>query len=415
MLKNTEIKKNAKLNKPGLLAFKPAKYTAKRMRASAWQKAINEDQDNDFVHAIDSVKRRVVEPAAEKFSRPQRLQREQKRRDVTQNKKLKSDNRLKKEKNRLTKKHDNFKKKQHKKKVSFSEKIKKAIKFIKNIFEKEVLKFFATLAIPVIIILLIFGFIIMIFSSISSGGGFTLGTYAAQDYDLSEAEKYYTSLAYNMNQNILKVRTDDWKTGLNQLGIDTSSMKDKPMDFIFGNSTIFPYEPVYDFDCTKLWSFLCAYYYDFTVENGDIKYWSYTSGTEDLLKEIFNAEYELECHYDNTSKWEQRWEYEYYAYYSFDGTGLDGNGYFIDISHPDAMPYEVHNFASGNRLYYNYNNGEILNFNDNLSATGWYFRISIMIFLILPETFMAVGLETVKLAITAYLTRMEMLLHRFIM
>ena len=252
MLKNTEIKKNAKLNKPGLLAFKPAKYTAKRMRASAWQKAINEDQDNDFVHAIDSVKRRIVEPAAEKFSRPQRLQRAQKRRDVTQNKKLKSDNRLKKEKNRLTKKHDNFKKKQHKKKVSFSEKIKKAIKFIKNIFEKEVLKFFATLAIPVIIILLIFGFIIMIFSSISSGGGFTLGTYAAQDYDLSEAEKYYTSLAYNMNQNILKVGTDDWKTGLNQLGIDTSNMKDKPTDFIFGSSGVFPYEPVYDFECTKL-------------------------------------------------------------------------------------------------------------------------------------------------------------------
>ena len=133
------------------------------------------------------------------------------------------------------------------------------------------------------------------------------------------------------------------------------------------------------------------------------------------MREIFNAEYEFECHYDNTSKWEQRWEYEYYAYYSFDGTGLDGNGYFIDISHPDAMPYEVHNFASGNRLYYNYNNGEILNFNNNFSATGWYFRISIMIFLILPETFMAVGLETVKLVITAYLTVMDTLPHHSIM
>ena len=44
----------------------------------------------------------------------------------------------------------------------------------------------------------------MIFTSVISGGGFTLGTYAAQDYDLSEAEKYYTKLAYDMNEKILK-------------------------------------------------------------------------------------------------------------------------------------------------------------------------------------------------------------------
>ena len=40
------------------------------MKASAWQKAVNEDQDNDFVHAIDSAKRRIVEPA-EKFAHKQ--------------------------------------------------------------------------------------------------------------------------------------------------------------------------------------------------------------------------------------------------------------------------------------------------------------------------------------------------------
>ena len=49
-------KKIKKLSNPGLLVLKPAKYTAGRMKASAWQKAVNEDQDNDFVHAIDSAK-----------------------------------------------------------------------------------------------------------------------------------------------------------------------------------------------------------------------------------------------------------------------------------------------------------------------------------------------------------------------
>lgn len=63
-------RKIAKKSKPGLLALKPVKYTAGRMKASAWQKAVNEDQDNDFVHAIDSAKRRIVEPA-EKFAHKQ--------------------------------------------------------------------------------------------------------------------------------------------------------------------------------------------------------------------------------------------------------------------------------------------------------------------------------------------------------
>lgn len=54
-----KIKRNSSA---GLLVLKPAKYTAKRMKASAWQKAVNEDQDNDFLHAIDSAKRRVAGP-----------------------------------------------------------------------------------------------------------------------------------------------------------------------------------------------------------------------------------------------------------------------------------------------------------------------------------------------------------------
>ncbi len=99
-----------------------------------------------------------------------------------------------------------------KRKKTVAERFKSAFKFVKNIYEKEVKKFFAAIAVPILIIFLVFAFIIMIFSSIVSGGGFTLGTYAAQDYDLSEAEKYYTELVYNLNQKILKVSdTSDWK------------------------------------------------------------------------------------------------------------------------------------------------------------------------------------------------------------
>ena len=191
-------KKIKKLSNPGLLVLKPAKYTAGRMKASAWQKAVNEDQDNDFVHAIDSAKRRIAEPAVQKVSKPQRLQKQEKKRDSLNDKKSKSENKLKREDSRLKEKHDSYKKRKKKPKPkkqtkkSISDIFKSAWKFVKNVYEKEVKKFFAAAAVPIIIILLVFAFIVMIFSSAVSGGGFTLGTYAAQDYDLSEAEKYYT-------------------------------------------------------------------------------------------------------------------------------------------------------------------------------------------------------------------------------
>ncbi len=103
------------------------------------------------------------------------------------------------------------------------------------------------------LLLLVFAFILMIFSSISSGGGFVLGTYNAQDYDLSEAEKYYTQLAWDMNQKILKVSDQNtWKTGLSELGADTSSMKDKPSEWKWGASSEYGWNPVYDFDNVKL-------------------------------------------------------------------------------------------------------------------------------------------------------------------
>ena len=373
-------KKIKKLSKPGLLILKPAKYTAGRMKASAWQKAVNEDQDNDFLHAIDSAKRRVAEPVAQKVSKPQRLQKQEKKRDSLSNKKRKSDKRLNKQDTKLKEKHDKYKqkKKKHKPKKpakkSISETFKSAFKFVKNVYEKEVKKFFGAIAVPIIIILLVFAFIIMIFSSVSSGGGFTLGTYAAQDYDLSEAEKYYTELAYNLNQKILKVSdSSDWKKGLTDFGAKKKDLKDTPDNWYWGKSSVYDWDPVYDFDTYKLWAFLCAYYYDFdAADNGDIKYWKFKSDTKTLLEDIFNAEYEFVYWYDNTSHWDYRQQFESKGYYSINGSGVTGSYGYIDITYPNALPFS--GFNNGNTIYFNLSNGEVLNYSDDYSATGWYLK-----------------------------------------
>ena len=376
--------KIAKASKPGLLALKPAAYTAGRMKASAWQKAINEDQDNDFLHAVDSAKRRVAEPVAQKVSKPQRLQREEKKRDRLSDKKSKSNKKLNRQENRLNEKHDNFKKRKKKSKPANSKNSKKAkntlsaavkaaAKFVKNIYEKEVWKFIAILALIVIVILLVIGIISMVFSATSSHSGFTLGTYAAQDYDLSEAEKYYTELAYNLNQKIRKVSDhSEWKNGLVDFGANADNLSDTPDEWLWGQSSVYNWTPQYDFNCYKLWSFLCAYYYDFDADNDDIYYWEFDGDTEDLLEEIFNAEYEFVYHYDNTSHWEYRSQFDSRGYYSINGSGTTGSYGYIDITYPDALPFSGCN--NGNTIYFSLSNGEVLNYSKNYAATGWYLK-----------------------------------------
>ena len=383
-------KKIKKLSKPGLLILKPAKYTAGRMRASAWQKAVNEDQDNDFLHAIDSAKRRVAEPVAQKVSKPQRLQKQEKKRDSLSDKKSKSDKRLNKQDTKLKEKHDKYKqkKKKHKPKKpakkSISETFKSAFKFVKNVYEKEVKKFFGAIAVPIIIILLVFAFIIMIFSSLSSGGGFTLGTYAAQDYDLSEAEKYYTELAYNLNQKILKVSdTSDWKKGLTDFGAKKKDLKDTPDNWYWGKSSVYDWDPVYDFDTYKLWAFLCAYYYDFDADdNGDIKYWKFKSDTKTLLEEIFNAEYEFVYWYDNKSRWEELDPYNYWGGGKADLGGTyyraEQDAYIYDSEpykyrfKPIAITSELSKYEDSDGYICINSNYRVLDPNDDYALTGFY-------------------------------------------
>ena len=249
------------------------------------------------------------------------MQKKEKQRDRLNDKKSKSNNRLNRQETRLKDKHDSYKKRKKPKpkkkkgaKDTISAALKAAWKFVKNVYESEVKKFFLCLAIPVIVILLVFGIITMLFSATSSHSGFTLGTYAAQDYDLSEAEKYYTELAYNLNQKIRKVSSSaDWQSGLAAFGANTGDLSDTPDEWVWGRSSVYDFDPVYDFDTYKLWSFLCAYYYDFDADNDDIYYWEFDGDTEDLLEEIFNDEYEFVYWYDNQSRWEELSPYNYWG------------------------------------------------------------------------------------------------------
>lgn len=381
-------KKITSNSRPGLLALKPASYSAKRMRASAWQKTVNEDQDNDMLHAIDSAKRRIAEPVKDKISKPQRLQREEKKSDRLSDEKSKSNKKLNRQENKLNEKHDKYKQRKKRKpqnkktKKTVAERFKSAFKFVKNVYEKEVKKFFAAIAVPILIIFLVFAFIIMIFSSIVSGGGFTLGTYAAQDYDLSEAEKYYTELVYDFNQKILKVSdTSDWKKGLTAFGAKKKDLKDKPDNWYWGKSSVYDWEPQYDFDCYKLWAFLCAYYYDFDADdNGDIKYWKFKSDTEDLLEDIFNAEYEFVYWYDNKSRWEELDNYVYFgggsstdgSYYYCEQSASKSNGSWTYKFKPTSYTSELGQYLDGDGYCYMNSNYRVLNPNDDYALTGYY-------------------------------------------
>ncbi|WP_276687352.1 hypothetical protein [Ruminococcus callidus] len=312
----------ADLSRPAPLLLKPANYTGKRLAASGWQKAVRADENNDFLSAVEAVKRHGVDKALEKMQ-PYRLkERNQKKKEKLEKKRSDTRQRLQKREDKLKNKSEQLKRRKKPKKLtkdSFGDRLKNALRqafqFIKNIYNKEARAVLLACLVPILIIALVLAFILMIFSGILSGSGFVLGTYAAQDYDLSEAEKYYTKLAYDMNEKILKVSSDtDWKNGLAAFGANKRNLKDDPDNWYWGRSSVYDWDPVYDFDVYKLWSFLCAYYYDFDADNnGDILYWSYDRDTENLLNEIFNAEYEFVYWYDNRSRWEERSVYNYWG------------------------------------------------------------------------------------------------------
>lgn len=320
---------------------------------------------------------------------PYRLKEQnQKKKDRLEKKQGTTHQRLQKREDKLKSKGEQVK---HRKKPkrqtrqSFGDRLKNAFKeafnFVKNIFNAEARRVLLSCLAPILIIALVLAFILMIFSGILGGSGFVLGTYASQDYDLSEAEKYYTKLAYDMNEKILKVSSnDDWKNGLSEFGANKRNLKDKPDNWYWGRSFEYDWDPVYDFDVYKLWSFLCAYYYDFDAENGDIKYWKFDGNTEDLLEEIFNAEYEFVYWYDNKSRWEELSTYNYWGGGSAE-SGIyyraEQNAYIYDNQpykyrfKPIAYTSELSQYFDSEGYVCINSDYRVLNPNDDYALTGF--------------------------------------------
>ena len=369
-----------RLSAPSPLILKPAAYYGRQLRASAWQKAVSEDENNDFMQVVKFGKEHITDKVIQKNTPYHRLRKQEISRDKLIDKHAKQQSKLQLKENKL---HNtrNAARKKTKRKIKRSKK-STVTQHVKNFFKKMVgstvrskgIAAAAIVAVGVIVLTSLLLMVLSAFSSLFSGSGYVMGTFPSQDYYLTQAEEYYTKLAWDLNEQILRINADHWKDALKELGVDASGMKDKPDEFIWGNSSVYPYDPAYDFDRYKLWSFLCAYYYEYDEEKQDMKYWEYDGDTEALLTEIFNAEYEFTCYYDNTSHWQERREYVYFGYALIEGSSTNRPMGNITISNPEWMPGEVKAFFNGNVLYYNYENGEILNYNDNYSATGWYFQ-----------------------------------------
>lgn len=374
-------KKITRHSKPGVLALKPAAYAGRQIKQSAWQKAAYEDDTNDALRAADTVKRHGTDRAVRNLNHSSKLHRQNRKRSRLEAKESRSGNRLQKQDNRLsnrkTKNKNKYKTRSRNRQMSAGQKVQAEFKKLLNTSvtaAKSDAAFLMKFLPVVLLILLIFMLIVSVFNSILTGSGFTLATYCAQDYALSESEEYYTSLAWEMNRKIRKISDGNWKDGLKELGIDTKDMKDKPDNLIWGKSSELNYDPDYDFDRYKLWSFLCAYYYDFSVPNKDIKYWKYGNDTKDLIKEIFEKQYKFEYRYVNYSRWEELDRYDFEG--GINGTYwvADSNGVYRDSFRVKSCPGEINGFTDGSGYLHFNGSLEILNARDEYKQAGWFLQ-----------------------------------------
>ena len=151
--------------------------------------------------------------------------------------------------------------------------------------------------------------------------------------------------------------------------------------WVWGRSSVYNWDPVYDFDCWKLWAFLCSYYYNFDADNDDIYYWEFTGDTEDLLDEIFDAEYEFVYWYDNQSRWEELSPYNYFgggnassgSYYVADKNAYicDGEPYRYRFK-PNSITSELAQFEDSDGYICIRDDYRVLNPHDEYKETGFY-------------------------------------------
>ncbi len=221
---------------------------------------------------------------------------------------------------------------------------------------------------PIMILPLILVSCLGIFANPGSFG-FVTGYYGAKEENLTKASEYYQELAYDMNKYVLTV-PDEWKNRTSDLHIP-SDYTDDPTRFVFGNSDRLASDTTYDYDKHKLYSYLCAFLLT-KDDEGSIKNWKFNDETKKVIENLFFDEYEFNALYDNTSHWELRNEFDWSGYYLYENCGWNGTYGYINVTYPDALP--VHNVTNENTLFFNVENGEILDYNNNYAATGWYLQ-----------------------------------------
>lgn len=356
----------------------------KKPLLSIWFKISAVDETNDFMTASDKVL--TVYRQVKKTPQTQ-LHKAQRKADKLHSKASKAQGSLKKRGSLLHSK--KYKKKYNKKKFfnkhsGFKNTLNKAIHGF-NIVRASTTKILLFLVPIILFLILLFVLTFQSCTAVFSNSGFVLGMYPVKDEDMAQTEAYYTQLAWDYNQKIIQLGSKNtWRYGLRAFGISDYPYKDEPDEFIFGTSSRFTDEPNYDYDPYTLMSFLSAYNYDYEAskkaeennESFDIEYWEFNGKTRDVLKRLFDMQYQFDYYYDNTSHWEELYNYEFLG-----GGGSDYSYYtvYADESYHDrvkarSIPSEIWKYVDKDGFLHFNENLEILNAKDKNERTGWFIQ-----------------------------------------
>lgn len=372
-------KKKAKVVPIAALPLVPVAAGTKQLTASMRQKLLMSDPNNDALQAVDKSVAVVKKTVKTAKSAKRKLQ--NKTEPARKSKLHKQANRLQQKKQNPPKKKKYKKKKpQQTFKQKAQEAAKKAAKKTVKIaadFTKFAFKMFGILLLPILAIIFILSVLMLMFTGTAGNSSYILGTYNAQDRYLSDSIENYTKIAYNFNQKILKCKSD-WKNGLSDFGVDTSSYKTTPKHFYFGKSTEFSQSTSYDFDPDLLAAFMCAYTYNFTGdgEEESVPNWEWNNDYTEVLEKLFKTEYTFKHKYEDVSKWKQLDKYTFY------GGGGPNSSYWTVYSEDFTrsqmkirnVPSEIEQFCKDGYLHYDYNSLEVLDANDGNKKTGYYIQ-----------------------------------------
>lgn len=372
-------KKKAKVVPIAALPLVPVAAGTKQLTASMRQKLLMSDPNNDALQAVDKSVAVVKKTVKTAKSAKRKLQ--NKTEPARKSKLHKQANRLQQKKQNPPKKKKYKKKKpQQTFKQKAQEAAKKAAKKTVKIaadFTKFAFKMFGILLLPILAIIFILSVLMLMFTGTAGNSSYILGTYNAQDRYLSDSIENYTKIAYDFNQKILKCKSD-WKNGLSDFGVDTSSYKTTPKHFYFGKSTEFSQSTSYDFDPDLLAAFMCAYTYNFTGdgEEESVPNWEWNNDYTEVLEKLFKTEYTFKHKYEDVSKWKQLDKYTFY------GGGGPNSSYWTVYSENftrsqmkiRSVPSEIEQFCKDGYLHYDYNSLEVLDANDGNKKTGYYIQ-----------------------------------------